>query len=49
MAGNVESVEPAGQTACTYCMPFENNALIGIARGLKVPIETAWPAVKTYE
>jgi hypothetical protein len=49
IAGSVESVEPAGQTACTYCMPFENNAPIGIARGLKVPIEAAWPGVKTYE
>jgi 4-amino-4-deoxy-L-arabinose transferase-like glycosyltransferase len=49
IAGSFESVEPAGQTACTYCMPFENNALIGIARGLKVPIETAWPGTKTYE
>lgn len=49
IAGSFESVEPAGQTACTYCMPFENNAPIGIARGLKAPIETAWPGIKTYE
>jgi len=49
IAGSFESVEPAGQTACTYCMSFEKNAPIGIARGLKVPIETAWPGTKTYE
>jgi len=49
IAGSFESVEPAGQTACTYCMPFENNAPIGIARSLKVPLAAAWPGVKTYE
>jgi Dolichyl-phosphate-mannose-protein mannosyltransferase len=49
IASTFESVEPAGQTACTYCMPFENNAPIGIARGLKVPLETAWPGVKIFE
>jgi hypothetical protein len=49
IAGSFESVELAGQTACTYCMPFENNAPIGIARSLKVPLAAAWPGVKTYE
>jgi hypothetical protein len=49
LAGSFESVEPAGRTACTYCMPFENNAPIGIARGLKVPIQSAWPRVKTFD
>ena len=49
IASSFESVEPAGRTACTYCMPFENDAPIGIARGLKVPIETAWPGIKSYE
>ncbi len=49
LASDFESVEPAGQTACTYCMPFEDKASIGIARGLKVPVESAWPSVKAYE
>ena len=48
LAGRFESVAPAGQTACTYCMPFENNAVIGIARGLKIPLETAWPGIKNF-
>jgi 4-amino-4-deoxy-L-arabinose transferase-like glycosyltransferase len=43
-----ESVEPAGQTSCTYCMPFENGAPIFIARGLKAPIEDAWPGTKDF-
>ncbi len=49
IAGSVESVEPAGHTACAYCMPFENNAPIAIARGLKVPIDAAWPGVKKFD
>ena len=43
-----ESVEAAGKTSCTYCMPFENNAPILIGRGLKLPIEVAWPKVKSF-
>jgi len=49
LAGSFESVESAGQIVCTYCMPFENNAPIVIARSLKVPIESAWPSVKIYQ
>jgi 4-amino-4-deoxy-L-arabinose transferase-like glycosyltransferase len=49
IASGFESVEPAGQTLCTYCMPFENNAPIFIARGLKAPIETTWPGVKMFD
>lgn len=49
IATGFESVEPAGKTACTYCMPFENNAPINIARGLKAPIKDGWPTVKTFE
>jgi 4-amino-4-deoxy-L-arabinose transferase-like glycosyltransferase len=48
IAERFESVEPAGQTTCTYCMPFENNAPIGIARGLKIPLDTAWAGIKSY-
>jgi hypothetical protein len=29
-------------------MPYENNAPIFIGRGLKVPIDQAWPTVKAY-
>jgi hypothetical protein len=49
IASGFESVEPAGQTSCAYCMPYENNAPINIARGLKAPFATAWPGVKVYE
>ncbi len=49
LASGFESVEPAGKTSCIYCMPYENNAPINIARGLKVNIEKAWPGVKVFE
>ncbi len=48
LSGGFESVQPAGQTSCTYCMPFENNAPIFIARGLKADIQDAWPGVKDF-
>lgn len=49
LVGGFQSVQPAGHTNCTYCMPYENNAPILIARGLKVHIQDAWPAVKSYQ
>ena len=48
LAGGFESVEPAGKTSCIYCMPFENNAPIFIARGLKLSIDDAWSGVKDF-
>jgi hypothetical protein len=48
LEGGFESVKAAGAVKCTYCMPFENNAPIFIARGLKAPIEAAWPSVKDF-
>ncbi len=43
-----DSVELGGQVKCQYCMPFENNAPIFIARGLKASVQDAWPTVKDY-
>jgi 4-amino-4-deoxy-L-arabinose transferase-like glycosyltransferase len=42
------SVEPAGSVKCTYCMPYENGAPVYIARGLKIPMEQAWPTTKFW-
>jgi 4-amino-4-deoxy-L-arabinose transferase-like glycosyltransferase len=44
-----DSVEPAGITSCTYCVAYENNVPIFIARGLHVNIQEAWPGVKDYQ
>jgi hypothetical protein len=48
LQASFESVEFAGRTSCQYCMPYENNAPIYIARGLKEPIDTVWPGTKSY-
>ncbi|HTP01488.1 MAG TPA: glycosyltransferase family 39 protein [Anaerolineales bacterium] len=48
LVGSFDSVEPGGQVKCQYCMPFENNAAVFIARGLKYPMEQVWPTVKNY-
>jgi len=48
LSAGFESVQAAGQVSCTYCMPDENGAPIFIARGLKAPIEQAWPTVKNF-
>jgi hypothetical protein len=48
LAGSFESVEAGPSWRCDYCMPYENGANILIARGLKVPMQDAWPTVKDY-
>jgi 4-amino-4-deoxy-L-arabinose transferase-like glycosyltransferase len=48
LTSSFESVQPAGQVNCTYCMPYENGAPILISRGLKVPMEEAWPTVRDF-
>lgn len=42
-------VTPAGAHRCRYCMPYENNLGIFIARRRHVPIEKAWPKYKHFE
>jgi 4-amino-4-deoxy-L-arabinose transferase-like glycosyltransferase len=43
-----DSVQPGPQWSCRYCMAHENGAPIYIARGLKYPIEEAWPTTKDF-
>jgi hypothetical protein len=43
------TVEQVGVNACEYCMPYENNAPIWLARGIKVSIQQAWPGVKSFQ
>lgn len=44
-----ESVELAGRTDCGYCMPYENDQPIWIARGLRMPIQEGWERVKHFD
>jgi hypothetical protein len=43
-----DSVQPGPQWSCRYCMAHENGAPIYIARGLKYPIDEAWPTTKDF-
>ncbi len=43
------SVELVASTACEFCVDYENNAPIIVARGLKVPLAKMWPVVKNYK
>jgi len=48
IARSFTMVERAGTTRCTYCMDYENNVPIFVARGPKRPITDLWPSVKHY-
>lgn len=44
------SVEPAGETECGDCMPYENHLPIFICRGLRPPpLTEQWSTLKHYE
>jgi hypothetical protein len=40
--------ELVGRTHCEWCMPYENDLAIYLARGLRQPIDQLWPKVKTF-
>ena len=44
-----EQIEQAGRTDCRYCMPYEDNQPIFVARGLKSPLEAVWPSLKHFD
>jgi len=41
-------VEVGSVVRCAYCMPFETDLTIWLARGLRVPIDTVWPTLKRF-
>jgi hypothetical protein len=44
-----EQVERAGATDCDYCMPYENDQPIFVARGLRRPLSEVWPRLKHFD
>lgn len=44
-----ESVELAGVSTCTHCMPYENNVNIFICRGFKYNMKDVWIHEKHYD
>ena len=45
---NYGDVAPAGVHTCRYCMPYENNLNIFVARGRRRPIEEVWGKSHTF-
>ena len=46
--GDFDSVSLVGRTDCGYCMPYENDLPIFVARGLRVPLRRIWPDQKHF-
>jgi hypothetical protein len=44
-----ESAELATVFHCEYCMPYENDKEIWVARGLREPVEDLWVRAKHFE
>ena len=42
-------VQQVAVNKCQYCMPFENDLPIFLCRGIKAPIEQAWPTTKYFQ
>ena len=49
LAERFASVELAGVATCDYCIPYERDVPIHVARGLVVPIEELWPLIGHYD
>jgi hypothetical protein len=43
------SVEVAGVARCDYCIPYERDLPIHVARGLRQPIAEIWPLIGHYD
>ena len=42
-------VQQVAVNKCQYCMPYENDLPIFLCRGIKAPIEQAWPTTKYFQ
>ncbi|MBW2267285.1 MAG: glycosyltransferase family 39 protein [Deltaproteobacteria bacterium] len=43
-----ESVERVDTVRCRWCMPYQKDAPVHVARGLKVPLEQFWREIKRF-
>ncbi len=48
LAEAFEQVERADTVRCQYCMPFEDDLPVHIARGLKAPVAELWQRLKRF-
>ena len=44
-----ESVEHAGTIDCNFCMPYEDDKPVWIARRGRQSLDTVWPGLKHYD
>ncbi len=49
LSARFESVERAGTVTCRYCMPYENDKPVWIARGIRSSLAEIWPELKHYD
>ena len=48
-ATGFESHEQAGVASCDYCMPYEKDIPIWVARGMRQPVDQVWPLIGHYD
>jgi hypothetical protein len=48
MARRFESYGRVATIECGYCMPYENNNPVWVGRGLRVPMNEFWDAIKNF-
>jgi hypothetical protein len=48
-AGLFRSYDIAGRIDAPYAMPYETDKPIYVLRGMKTPLQTYWPKVKSYQ
>ena len=44
-----DSVERVDTVRCQWCMPYQNEAPVHLARGLRVPPEQQWLEIKRFQ
>lgn len=44
-----ERAEPVAVVDCDYCMPYEDDKPVWLARGIRRPLAEVWPGVKHYD
>ena len=44
-----ESVERVDTVRCRWCMPYQNDSPVHLARGLQLPLDQFWHEIKRYE
>jgi len=49
LAAAFERIDRVATITCVYCMPYENNLPVWVARDPKPPGELFWPNVKHYD